>query len=221
MRYGFKKDLKYFFMHRDQFLTNYVMQQRQEIAGDKASLNQLYLAKGAILAAITAAIGSDNNKAIFFIFAFTPFIFMQIDYLYKKRLNEIFRRWDNLQNNIIPMFDCLDSSSRDKLFEKTVKGMKNAIYKEERVIKSSTLFPTIVVAPTFCGLYAASLVSDEKLQTFAFGAAVNFVLLFVCFQLLFDTNEYFENTYSTGSVYFALLLSITCGFIVGYSGLVT
>jgi len=200
--------------NRVHFLSAYVAQQRAEIAGDKASLGQFFLAKAALAGALVTAAAIENQSVVMLVGALLPFALMLLDFLYRKRLNEVFRRWRNLHEDVLPEVREAAKLGDMRLFEDVVTGGEAEIMQEERLIKTLVLCPSLLfsVIATRLALDEAGGMDERLIGGASFALYPAIIVVF--YVLLFEAQENFRRTYVTAAVVISGLVGIGAGILV-------
>ncbi len=189
-----------------------LVQTRRDIIADKASLDRMFVAKAVVVASVLASMATAYVDAVV---AATPFIIMVLDYVYKKRLNEIFSRWNYLSDELITRIDVISGISKIEIsetenayFEQDVVSRESEILNEERY--SKTFFLVVWLLLSCWGLVwfmktNLHWTNTNHLSLFALAFSA---VLGAVYAICFLSSDKFKKTHHVGSIYISLVLSL-------------
>ncbi|MEI4232080.1 hypothetical protein [Roseovarius sp. D22-M7] len=188
-------------------LVSFLVQTRREIIADKASLDRMFIAKAIVVASVVASATTDLLDAMI---AVSPLLVMILDFVYKKRLNEIFARWKHLKNAVTPRIETLaqiraiPGVSKPELyfkeqtnvyFEEDVIDRWDDILAEERASKSNFLmFMLFASTWGFMNFMKTDLAWVSRCDL-AIGTIIYCLIIVLIYVIYFRSLEKFKDTY--------------------------
>lgn len=186
------------------FLSDYLTQTRRDIIADKTTLSRIFTTKVLVIGSVAASFATKfSDLAV----AVLPVVLFSLDFLYRKRLNEIMNRWQNLYCSIVPKIKELapSFSAQEFFFEDVVKTKRVEILNEERDMKTWPMAISL-----FFGIPAAVQFArtDIAIPDVFWGAVLFAAIAYIAiYCIMFKNVPTFEDTYSDRFLYGAIVVS--------------